>query len=110
MPCHLKPDFSVRDVALHQWPGNHVHSYSHRSTTLAGDDTSSNVKRLCFKAKSAVQQDILKDLELDDLKITTGCVCVYPNRVAEAVKYLEGTGIPVASVAAGFPAGQTPMK
>lgn len=79
-------------------------------TTLAGDDTSSNVKRLCFKAKSAVQQDILKDLELDDLKITTGCVCVYPNRVAEAVKYLEGTGIPVASVAAGFPAGQTPMK
>ena len=38
------------------------------------------------------------------------CVCVYPNRVAEAVEYLKGTGIPVASVAAGFPAGQTSMK
>lgn len=41
--------------------------------------------------------------------ITTGAVCVYPNRVKEAVAALKGTGIPVASVAAGFPAGQTPL-
>eukprot|EP00035_Acanthoeca_spectabilis_P020081 m.431067 g.431067 ORF g.431067 m.431067 type:complete len:317 (+) comp17251_c0_seq1:49-999(+) len=79
-------------------------------TTLSGDDTQANVQRLCFKAKSPIQQDIMKDLELDELPITTGCVCVYPSRVAEAVKFLEGTGIPVASVAAGFPAGQTSMK
>ncbi len=38
-----------------------------------------------------------------------GAVCVYPNRVKEAVEFLKGTGIPVASVAAGFPAGQTPL-
>jgi len=49
-----------------------------RSTTLAGDDTESNVKRLCFKAKNAVQQDIMKDLELEDLKITTGCAVAVP--------------------------------
>jgi deoxyribose-phosphate aldolase len=78
-------------------------------TTLAGDDTESNVKRLCFKAKSPVQQDILRDLGVTNLGITTGAVCVYPSRVKEAVKFLEGTGIPVASVAAGFPAGQTSM-
>jgi len=49
----------------HEW----VHSLAcaARSTTLAGDDTESNVKRLCFKAKNAVQQDIMKDLELEDL-------------------------------------------
>jgi len=79
-------------------------------TTLAGDDTISNVKRLCFKAKSPIQADILKDLGVEDLGITTGAVCVYPSRVAEAVEFLKGTGIPVASVAAGFPAGQTSMK
>jgi deoxyribose-phosphate aldolase len=78
-------------------------------TTLAGDDTESNVKRLCFKAKAPVQQDILRDLGVTNLGITTGAVCVYPSRVKEAVKFLEGTGIPVASVAAGFPAGQTSM-
>lgn len=79
-------------------------------TTLAGDDTQSNVHRLCFKAKSPIQQDILKDLGVEALKVTTGAVCVYPNMVAHAVKFLEGTGIPVASVAAGFPAGMTSMK
>ena len=60
--------------------------------------------------QSPIQQDILKDLGVDALKITTGAVCVYPNMVAHAVKFLEGTGIPVASVAAGFPAGMTSMK
>jgi len=79
-------------------------------TTLAGDDTISNVKRLCFKAKAPISADVAKDLGVEDLGITTGAVCVYPSRVAEAVAFLKGTGIPVASVAAGFPAGQTSMK
>lgn len=47
---------------------------------------------------------------MKDKKITTGAVCVYPMMVRAAVEFLKGTGIPVASVAAGFPAGQTPMK
>ncbi len=41
--------------------------------------------------------------------LTTGAVCVYPNRVKDAAAALKGTGIPIASVAAGFPAGQTPL-
>ena len=80
-------------------------------TTLSGDDTKGNVKRLCAKARNAVQRETLEALGLpEDFTMTTGAVCVYPNRVADAVKALEGTGIPVASVATGFPAGQTPLK
>ena len=40
---------------------------------------------------------------------TVGAVCVYPTMVPPAVKALEGSGIPVASVATGFPAGLTPL-
>ena len=40
---------------------------------------------------------------------TVGAVCVYPTMVRTAVKALEGSGIPVASVATGFPAGLTPL-
>jgi deoxyribose-phosphate aldolase len=36
-------------------------------------------------------------------------VCVYPAMVPHAVKALRGSGIPVASVATGFPAGLTPL-
>jgi deoxyribose-phosphate aldolase len=78
-------------------------------TTLAGDDTPGNVKRLCAKAKTPLRPDFVKALDVEDKKITTGAVCVYPSRVPDAVKALEGTGIPVASVATGFPAGQTPL-
>lgn len=59
-------------------------------TALSGDDTESNVERLCFKAKSPVRQDLIKKLGVSDKNITTGAVCVYPSRVAEAVKFLEG--------------------
>jgi len=79
-------------------------------TTLAGDDTPSNVKRLCAKARNPISPDILKSLGLEDAGITTGAVCVYPNRVAEAVNAVKGANIPVASVATGFPAGQTPLS
>jgi deoxyribose-phosphate aldolase len=48
-------------------------------------------------------------LGLDGEKITVGAVCVYPSRVKDAVEALRGTDIPVASVATGFPAGQTPL-
>jgi deoxyribose-phosphate aldolase len=75
-------------------------------TTLAGDDTTSNVRRLCAKAKNPVRQDILEMLGAEDLNITCGAVCVYPARVKDAVEALKGTGIPVAAVATGFPSGQ----
>ncbi|QKV17916.1 deoxyribose-phosphate aldolase [Oricola thermophila] len=78
-------------------------------TTLSGDDTPGRVRRLCNKARQPVRQDILDALGVGDIGLTTGAVCVYPTMVPHAVKALEGSGIPVASVATGFPAGLTPL-
>jgi len=78
-------------------------------TTLAGDDTPGRVRRLCAKAKQPVRQDMLAALGVENQTITVGAVCVYPDRVRNAVEALQGTDIPVASVATGFPAGQTPL-
>ncbi|XP_031410853.1 deoxyribose-phosphate aldolase isoform X2 [Meleagris gallopavo] len=49
-------------------------------TTLSGDDTPSNVHRLCFKAKHPIREDLLKAMDMHD------------------------------KVAAGFPSGQTPLE
>jgi len=78
-------------------------------TTLAGDDTPGRVRRLCQKAKRPVRHDILAALGVEDLNITTAAVCVYHNFIETAVSELEGSGIPVAAVSTGFPAGQIPM-
>ncbi len=78
-------------------------------TTLGGDDTPGRVKRLCAKAKQPIRADMLERLGLNGERITVGAVCVYPNRVADAALALQGSGVPVASVATGFPAGQTPL-
>lgn len=73
-------------------------------TTLSGDDSASNVRRLCWKARSPVRGDVLRGLGFDrELKVAA--VCVYPARVRDAVDALEGSKIPVAAVAAGFPHG-----
>lgn len=77
-------------------------------TTLSGDDTPGRVRRLCAKARQPIRPDMLEALGID-FPVTVGAVCVYPNRVREAVEALRGTSIPVASVATGFPAGQTPL-
>jgi len=79
-------------------------------TTLAGDDTPGKVRRLCQKARRPVRQDILEGLGVADLGITVGAVCVYHNLIATAVAELEGSGIPVAAVSTGFPAGQIPLR
>ena len=76
-------------------------------TTLAGDDTPARVARLCAKARAPLRTDIADALGLPDL--TVGAVCVYPTLVAPAVAALAGSGIPVASVATGFPAGLMPL-
>ena len=78
-------------------------------TTLAGDDTPGRVRRLCQKAVRPVRTDILQALGAADLGLTTAAVCVYHNLIGTAVTELEGTGIPVAAVSTGFPAGQIPM-
>ncbi|MEM6279816.1 MAG: deoxyribose-phosphate aldolase [Verrucomicrobiota bacterium] len=70
-------------------------------TTLEGADTAGKVSRLCRKARQPMAQRY-------DCP-PCAAVCVYPNQVAHAVAELEGTGIPVASVATGFPSGQYPL-
>lgn len=79
-------------------------------TTLAGDDTQSNVMRLCAKAQSPVREDILEALGMKDTKIQVAAVCVYHNLIADAVKGLGKSGIPIAAVSTGFPAGNIPLK
>jgi deoxyribose-phosphate aldolase len=78
-------------------------------TTLSGDDTPGNVRRLCAKARQPVRQDVLEALGVGNLHLTVGAVCVYHNLVPVAVEALAGSGIPVAAVSTGFPAGQTPL-
>jgi len=77
-------------------------------TTLAGDDTPGRVHRLCAKAMRPLRDDIVAGLKLSAAP-RVGAVCVYPSMVPHAVKALRGSGIPVASVATGFPAGLTPL-
>lgn len=77
-------------------------------TTLAGDDTPGRVERLCAKARSPIRPDLAEALGVADRGLTVGAVCVYHAMVETAVKALEGTGIPVAAVSTGFPAGLSP--
>ena len=79
-------------------------------TTLAGDDTPGRVRRLCAKARRPVRADLLEAIGAGQLPIRVGAVCVYHRFVATAVEALEGSGIPVAAVSTGFPAGLSPFE
>jgi deoxyribose-phosphate aldolase len=79
-------------------------------TTLSGDDTAGRVERLCAKARSPVRADLLASLGVADQRLTVGAVCVYHRFVATAVRALAGSGIPVAAVSTGFPAGLSPFE
>jgi len=78
-------------------------------TTLSGDDTRARVRRLCAKARQPVRQDILDGLGMGDMNLTTGAICVYHEMIETAVEALDGSGIPVAAVSTGFPAGLSPF-
>jgi deoxyribose-phosphate aldolase len=77
-------------------------------TTLAGDDTEGRVRRLCAKARRPVRADLLDALGMGP--VTVGAVCVYHEMVETAVEALQGSGIPVAAVSTGFPAGLSPYR
>ncbi len=77
-------------------------------TTLAGDDTPGRVRRLCAKARQPVREDLLEAVDMVQAGLTTASVCVYHEMVPAAVSALQGSGIPVAAVSAGFPAGLNP--
>lgn len=60
-------------------------------TTLAGDDTASNVERLCLRAAYPFTDKELEYLEPEVREtIHTAAVCVYPSRVADAARVLGG--------------------
>jgi deoxyribose-phosphate aldolase len=68
-------------------------------TTLEGKDTPGKVRALCVKA--------IHPKPGDPTIPSVAAVCVYPALVADAKDALKGSGVKVASVATGFPSGQT---
>src|SRR5215471_1022395 len=78
-------------------------------TTLSGDDTDERVRRLCAKARQPIQQELVQTLGVESLNIKVAAVCVYHTFVETARRALEGSGIHVAAVSTGFPAGLSPL-
>jgi deoxyribose-phosphate aldolase len=79
-------------------------------TTLSGDDTDERVRRLCAKARQPLEHQLVKELGIESLEIKVAAVCVYHRFVETAVRALEGSGIRVAAVSTGFPAGLSPVQ
>src|SRR3954471_1355371 len=72
-------------------------------TTLEGKDTPGKVAYLCRKA--------LQPLDARYNVPSCGAVCVYPNMVRHARRFLgDSSPVNVASVATGFPSGQFPWR
>ncbi|WP_237110048.1 deoxyribose-phosphate aldolase [Nonomuraea sp. MG754425] len=71
-------------------------------TTLEGADTPGKVRALAAKA---VRPD-----PADPTAPSVAALCVYPDMVATAARALAGTGVGLASVATGFPAGRTSLE
>lgn len=79
-------------------------------TTLAGDDTNSNVARLCAKARNPLRTDLLQAMDMADNQLQVGAVCVYHKMIPSAVAALEGSGLSIAAVSTGFPAGKISLS
>src|ERR1700733_10446912 len=78
-------------------------------TRLSGDDTDERVRRLCAKGRHPLQQEIVEKLGIEELDIRVAAICVYHTFVETALSALEGSGIHVAAVSTGFPAGLSPL-
>ena len=68
-------------------------------TTLEGMDTPGKVRQLCYKARYL--HNTLENIP------SVAAVCVYPTLVRVAKEALADSNIKVASVATGFPSGQS---
>jgi len=68
-------------------------------TTLEGKDTPGKVRALCQKA--------MHPQPGDPTIPPVAAICIYPSLIAEARDALRGSTVKVASVATGFPSGQT---
>ncbi len=78
-------------------------------TTLSGDDTDKRVRRLCAKGRHPIQQELERKLGIEELQIKVAAICVYHTFVETALHALEGSGVRVAAVSTGFPAGLSPL-
>jgi deoxyribose-phosphate aldolase len=78
-------------------------------TTLSGDDTDDRVRRLCAKARQPIQPDLVQKLGVGELGVKVAAVCLYHTFIETALHALEGSGIHVAAVSTGFPAGLSPL-
>src|ERR1700734_1249937 len=78
-------------------------------TTLSGDDTDDRVRRLCAKAQRPIQSDLVRKLGIEELDVKVAAVCVYHTFIETALHALEGSGVHVAAVSTGFPAGLSPL-
>src|ERR1700691_1187068 len=78
-------------------------------TTLSGDDTDDRVRRLCAKARQPIQNDLVRKLGIEGLDVKVAAVCVYHTFIETALHALEGSGVHVAAVSTGFPAGLSPL-
>ena len=78
-------------------------------TTLAGADTPGRVRRLCGKALLPVRGDLVRALGIPAGELRVAAVCVYHELLGSARAALAGTGMPVAVVSTGFPAGLSPL-
>jgi len=71
-------------------------------TTLEGKDTPGKIAFLCRKA--------IQPLDPRYQVPSCAAVCVYPNLVRVAKKFVGNSGVKVASVATAFPSGQMPLR
>ena len=78
-------------------------------TTLSGDDTDERVRRLSAKGRHPLQEELVAKLGIESLQIKVAAICVYHVFVETARRALEGSGIRVAAVSTGFPAGLSPL-
>src|SRR6266853_1566891 len=79
-------------------------------TTLSGDDTDERVRRLCAKGRHPIQRELERKLGIEELQIKVVAICVYHSFVETALRALEGSGVHVAAVSTGFPAGLSPFE
>lgn len=80
-------------------------------TTLSGDDTATNVERLCYRATHSLDDEVTPEYK----QVSCAAVCVYPARVVDCTNTFKRLGnvpakVNIAAVATGFPSGQYGLK
>ena len=91
-------------------PGSCAPSLAWISRHFLEHDTDERVRRLCAKARQPVQPELAQRLGIEELDLKVAAVCVYHRFVETAVRALENSGVQVAAVSTGFPAGLSPLE